>query len=110
MTAALAPFLFYATKDQILHLRARKVSVWENLVHLALGIVLAAAVGNVYLGRITTVVIAFLFFGLLGAIDEYVFHRGLPAIESDVHAKEHLALLLFVVAFGAVEWLGGGLR
>ena len=76
-------------------------------MHLALGVVLVAAIGNAYLGRITVVVVAFLFFGALGAVDEYVFHRDLPASESDVHAKEHLALLLFVVVFAALEWLGG---
>ena len=108
LTAALIPFLIYATKDQILHLRARRVSLWENLVHLGLGVVLAAAIASAYAGRSGTVVAASLFFVALGGIDEYVFHRALPAIESDTHAKEHLAFLIFLVAFATLEWVGAG--
>ena len=83
------------------------MSLWENLVHLGIGVVLVAVVSNAYLRRFGIVVVGSLFFGVLGAVDEYVFHRNLPAVESDVHAKEHLALLLFVVAFAALEWMGG---
>ena len=33
---------------------------------------------------------------VLGQRAEFVWHRDLPAHESDLHAKEHLALLIFL--------------
>lgn len=36
-------------------------------------------------------------FALAGAADEYGYHRDIPAEEHALHAKEHLALLLFVL-------------
>jgi hypothetical protein len=35
-------------------------------------------------------------------VDEFVFHRGLPASEHDVHAKEHFALFIFIAVFGVL--------
>jgi hypothetical protein len=35
------------------------------------------------------------FVAVWGMVDELAFHRGLPAVESDVHAKAHMALFAF---------------
>ncbi len=90
------PFLYYATLDGVFHFRGRRVSLPEHLVHLviglALGLVFAAAVMAsqlVMLGSLAVFLVA-------GGLDEFVWHRDLPAHESDLHAKEHLALLIFL--------------
>jgi hypothetical protein len=51
------------------------------------------------------VLAALLLFVVAGSADEYIFHRGIPAEESDLHAKEHLALLIFIVVSLATDWL-----
>lgn len=90
------PFLYYATLDGVFHFRGRRVSLAEHLIHLAIGLALglvfaAAVMANqlVMLGSLAVFLVA-------GGLDEYVWHRDLPAHESDLHAKEHLALLIFL--------------
>ncbi len=51
------------------------------------------------------VVGALVIFAIAGGVDEYIFHRDIPAEESDLHAKEHLALLIFIVVSLATDWL-----
>ena len=46
-----------------------------------------------------------LLFALAGGLDEYIFHHDIPGEESDLHAKEHLALLIFIVVSLATDWL-----
>jgi hypothetical protein len=99
---ALLPFLYFATRDQILHFTARRVSIAENVLHLALGIVLALVIARAFLFRERAVALGVLAFAALGSLDEYVFHRDLPAAEHDVHAKEHFALFVFVAVFGVL--------
>jgi hypothetical protein len=99
---ALLPFLYFATRDQILHFTARRVSVAENLLHLALGVLLAGVIVRAFLFRERSVALGVLAFAVAGSVDEYVFHRDLPAAEHDVHAKEHFALFDFVAVFGVL--------
>lgn len=99
------PFLYYATKDTIFHFRGRRVTVAEHMLHLAVGISLAAVLTNAVLGKSSAMLVGLVLFAIAGAIDEYVWHRGIPETESDLHAKEHLALLIFVVVTLAVNWL-----
>jgi hypothetical protein len=101
---SLLPFLYYAVRDQILHFTARKVSIAENVLHLFLAILLTIVIGRAALFQPKQAAIALLLFVALGAIDEYVFHRGIPEAEHDVHAKEHFALLAFIAVFGALTW------
>ena len=105
LAVALLPFLYFAARDQVLHLTARRVSLAENLLHLALALVLAGVIARAFVFREKSVALGILAFVLFGAVDEYVFHRGLPAGEHDVHAKEHFALLIFVAVFGALAHL-----
>lgn len=102
LATALAPFLYFAARDFRLHFTARKVSIAENVLHLVLGFLLAAVITRVFLFRGREAAFAILLFAIAGAADEFVFHRGLPAEEHDVHAKEHFALFVFVAVFGAL--------
>jgi hypothetical protein len=101
----LAPFLWYAARDNVFHFRGRRVSRTEHFLHLGIGVTLAVAITHAFLGNQEDMLVGFLLFVVAGAIDEYVYHRGIPSEESDLHAKEHLALLIFIVASMAVNWL-----
>jgi hypothetical protein len=105
LSLALLPYLYYGTKDNVFHFRGRKVTAVEHLLHLAIGITLAGAIYHAYGGRIVNMVGCMLMFLVSGGIDEYVFHRRLPEHESDLHAKGHMALLLFVMVAISTQWL-----
>jgi hypothetical protein len=108
LALALAPFAYFAARDFRLHLRARRVPLAENLIHLALGLVLAGALVRAFQFRAAEAAYALAIFAVCGAADEYVFHRGIPAEEHDVHAKEHYALFVFVAVFFALVQLRAG--
>ena len=99
------PFLYYATRDSFFHFYGRKVSLAEHLLHLVIGITLAVVLIQAVLGNSNIMLAALLIFAVTGSLDEYVWHRGLPEEESDLHAKEHLSLLIFVVVTLVVNWL-----
>lgn len=99
------PFLYYATKDTIFHFQGRRVTLAEHTLHLAVGLSLAMVLTNAVIGKSSAMLVGLILFAVAGAIDEYVWHRGIPETESDLHAKEHLALLIFVVITLAVNWL-----
>lgn len=105
LAVALAPFLWFAGRDQFLHFTARRVSVAENVIHLLLGLLLAIVIGRAFLFQPRLVAFALVAFVVVGASDEYVFHRRIPEVEHDVHAKEHFALLFFVAVFSALVWV-----
>ena len=96
------PFIYFAAKDTAFHLRGRKVSDG----HFARGN-WRRAVGHVY-ARVRAIigwwVAALVIFACAGGVDEYIFHRGILAEEFDLHAKEHLALLIFIVV-SQIDWL-----
>src|SRR2546423_1760080 len=99
------PFLYYGTKDTLFHFRGRKVSKTEHLIHGAIGIVLAILLSHALMAHHPTVLASLVLFVIVGGIDEYIYHRGIPGEESDLHAKEHLALLSFIVVSLATDWL-----
>jgi hypothetical protein len=105
LTCLLLPYLYYGYQDNVFHFRGRKVSLSEHLLHLAIGITVATAIGNAFAGQWTIMLVGLVLFMVAGAVDEYVFHHGLPELESDLHAKEHLGLMIFVVAAMVTEWL-----
>lgn len=102
IAAALAPFLFFAARDQLLHFRIRKVPLFENVIHFLLGVLLFGVVARAFQFDARGVILGTVAFVLVGSLDEYVYHRGIPEEESDAHAKEHFALLMFIVVALAV--------
>jgi hypothetical protein len=102
LAAAFLPFAWFAARDFRLHVTARRVSMAENVLHLALGVMLAAVLARAFRFEGMATAFAVLVFAVFGAADEFVFHRGLPAEEHDVHAKEHFALFVFMAVFGAL--------
>ena len=106
LCAALAPFLFYAWKDNLFHLRGRKVPVVENLLHLGLGVALTLLFAGAFAARVPRMFLGLAGVALLGALDELVYHRQIPVDEHDLHAKEHFTLLVFVAAAFAFAWYG----
>lgn len=94
-------FAWYAAKDMRFHRAGRRVSQAENALHGALGLAQLALVVGAFASAGAWAVGGALATAALGAGDEYVFHRGIPGPEADMHAKAHLALFIFVVvAFG----------
>lgn len=109
LLVALAPFLFFASRDQWLHLTARKVPLAENVIHAFLGVILFVVIGRAFLFDWRFVVVGTVVFALCGALDEFLFHRGVPASESDIHAKEHFALFGFFAVFALLMLAQHGL-
>jgi hypothetical protein len=99
------PFLYYGAKDTAFHFRGRKVSLTEHLLHAAIGLVLVVLFSHAVMAHHLAVLGALVIFVVAGGADEYIFHRNIPAEESDLHAKEHLALLIFIVISLATDWL-----
>src|SRR5262245_7944901 len=97
LTLSFIPFLYYGAKDNVFHFRGRKVSRSEHLLHAVIGLTLAIMFVHALQGHHLVVLGALLLFVVGGSVDEYIYHRDIPAVESDLHAKEHLALLIFVV-------------
>lgn len=103
---ALLPYLRLAWRDESLHRRARRVPRLEQLLHLAVLVALVIGVSAVFRRDLDGALVGAALFVPPAALDEFVFHRGLPHEESDVHAKQHLLLLVFVLA--SVLVLGRG--
>jgi hypothetical protein len=105
LSASFLPFLYYGTKDTLFHFRGRKVSRTEHWLHAGVGLALVIMFSHALMGHHAIMLGALLLFVLVGALDEYIYHRDIPAEESDLHAKEHLALLIFVVMALVTDWL-----
>jgi len=92
LSPVIGVFLWYAVRDLKIHLRVRKPSVREDLLHLGLGVSQIALTGGVLGMGAGWVAAGLAGIVLLGGLDEFYFHRGLPPEESDVHAKLHFAV------------------
>ena len=99
------PFLYYGAKDTAFHFRGRKVSLAEHILHGAIAILLLILFTHALMAHHLVVLGALVLFAIAGGVDEYIFHRDIPAEESDLHAKEHLALLIFIVISLTTDWL-----
>lgn len=91
-----APFAWYAFRDHQMHMSGRQVPKVENFLHLVLGIALAGMLATAISGSIGRFLVFLAMMVGFGAVDEFVFHRDIPAEEHMTHAKEHFLLLVFV--------------
>lgn len=105
LSLSFLPFVYYGAKDTMFHFRGRKVSLTEHLLHAAIGLVLVIMFTHALMAHHLIVLCALVIFVIAGGIDEYIFHRDIPGEESDLHAKEHLALVIFIVVSLATDWL-----
>ena len=105
LVLSFVPFIYYGGKDTAFHFRGRKVSLTEHLLHGIIGMVLLILFAQAIMGHHLVVLCALVLFVVAGSIDEYIFHRDIPAQESDLHAKEHLALFIFIVISLATDVL-----
>ena len=104
LTLGLLPYVYLGLSDTVFHAKHRRVAGPERLAHAAIGLALLTVVPQAYLGGRGMVLAGLLLFVAARAIDEYVFHRGLPPAESALHARTHLAFLGYVVTIMAVDW------
>jgi len=105
MTLSLVPYIYFAAKDHSFHMKQRKVSWQEHLLHAFIGLILITAIANGYADRQVIFIFGMALFIVAGAWDEFYFHREIPGEESDLHAKEHLGLFIFVVVTLSASWL-----
>lgn len=105
LIVSFVPFVYYGVKDSIFHFRGRKVSLAEHLLHAAIGLILLIMFTHALMAHHLIVLGALILFAVAGGIDEYIFHRDIPGEESNLHAKEHLALLIFLVISLTTDWL-----
>ena len=70
-----------------------------NRYLFAASIVLAlfTIVPHAIFGSRSVMLVGLLLFVFARAIDEWAFHRRLAGAEADMHAKTHLAFLIFVI-------------
>ena len=105
LVAAFVPFVLFAARDNVFHARLRRVRRPEHLLHAALAISIAVIVAGALTAQLGRMLIGLGGLAIFGALDEFVFHRAIPAEEHDVHAKEHFALLMFVACALGRIWL-----
>lgn len=96
------PFAYFGLKDNSFHFKGRKVSLAEHLIHVAIGMSQVMILIQALRGDLVLMFVGLGLLAAVGAVDEYIYHRALPIEESDLHAKQHFALFVFVVvAIGA---------
>lgn len=95
----LISFLWFAYQDNLLHFRVRIVTLVEHFLHLILGVLLYGFIKGCFLGLFADKKMAVISLLLIagGSLDEFYFHRNIPLIEVEAHAKEHWSLFFFFV-------------
>jgi len=107
LTLCLFPYFYFGVRDVLHHKRHRAVTFTERLLHVTLGLTLTIILPHAYLGHFDVVIPGVVLFVLARSFDEFAFHRGLPATETDLHAKTHFGFLIFVAGMMATHWLRG---
>ncbi|MCB9653036.1 MAG: hypothetical protein H6729_02745 [Deltaproteobacteria bacterium] len=98
-------FAWFAARDARFHGQGRHVSIAEQWLHAGLGLVELVLIIGAFAGASGWTAGAAAGTAFLGAVDEYFFHRDIPAIESDLHAKGHFALFAVLAAsYGMSLW------
>ena len=98
LALTLAPYFYYSAKDNAFHFGGRAVRPAEHLAHVVIAFAAVGTAAAVFLSRHGQLLRALPTLLAAGAVDEFLFHRGLPEPESDWHAKAHWSLFAFVAA------------
>jgi hypothetical protein len=99
------PFAYFGMKDNAFHFRGRRVSFTEHLLHVGIGLTQAVIFVQAIRGDLVMMFVGLGLLSISGAADEYIFHHELPPEESNLHAKQHFALFIFVVVAIATTYL-----
>jgi hypothetical protein len=103
LATALLPYIYFGLNDNWLHLRHRQVGWTERLLHITIVMALVSTIPQAFFGSRAVMLCGLVLFLLARCLDEYIFHRGLSGAEADMHAKTHLAFLLFLVTIMVVD-------
>jgi hypothetical protein len=103
--ASFLPFAYFGWKDNAFHFRGRRVPVTEHILHFGIGLTQAIILIQALKGNFVMLFVALGLLTISGSADEYIFHHDLPPEESNLHAKQHFALFVFVVAAIIVTYL-----
>jgi hypothetical protein len=106
LTGCLVPYVYFGVRDVLHHKAHRVVSLNERLLHFTIGFSLTIVIPHAYLGNFDVLAPGLFLFVVARSIDEFVFHRGLPAREVDLHAKTHFGFLIFVAGALGCRWGG----
>jgi len=87
------------------HARHRLTPLPERLLHLAMGLTLLTVVTHAYQANRGVVLLGLVVFMVIRAMDEFVYHRGLAAEESSLHANTHMGFMIFIVSMLSADWL-----
>jgi hypothetical protein len=108
LAIASLPFLYFAVRDLAFHWTGRRPGGVESAIHVLLGVAQGAFAAGAWRADARRMAAASLAVVLLGGMDEYAFHRDLPAAEADLHAKSHFAFFAFAAVAAALALTGGG--
>jgi hypothetical protein len=103
LSVLILPFIALAIRDGRMHGNLRQVPRLERVLHGLLAVSILGLVLGVFGKHEALTLCGLSLFALVGGLDEFVYHRGIPAEETDTHAKEHLLLMLFL-AVGLWTW------
>ncbi len=105
LTLGLAPYTYFGVRDVLHHSRHRPTLLPERLLHLAMGLTLLTVVTHAYQANRGVALLGLVVFIVIRAMDEYIYHRGLAAEESSLHAKTHMGFMIFIVSMLGADWL-----
>lgn len=94
---ALLPYLYFSVIDNAYHFKLRGVSTFEHAIHLLIFITIGFVIYSAFANDLITFIVALALFAIFGSLDEFLFHKNLPEKESNIHAKAHWSLFIFVI-------------
>ncbi len=107
LTVFLLPYVYFGLRDNLYHYHRRPVCLTERMYHLVIVLALITVVPHAWAGNHPLMLVGLTLFVFARSVDEFIFHRRLSGVESDLHAKTHFAFLVFVVACLAADYVEG---
>ena len=103
VVVAFLPFLYYATLDGIFHFRGRRVSLSEHVIHVVIGLSLALVFTAAVMANQPGMLGSLGAFLVSGGLYHFVWHRDLPANESNLHPNDPLSRLILLVRTSLID-------